>query len=545
MHFSSAVPPIRRFAVVSFVCATLGSAVSVGATGNDALLAIDQDRPGVIERIVSKWAAPIARSDAQMPVDELRSMLEMLRADQLRAASLAGTLDGVRDVLANAMVASSMTKPSLGQTKALGDTTIDSVYTPVTPCRLVETRGVFGAVYQGNGTASHTPVPFTSNEIRTYTVQGGNGVCLSQLPVGLGVSAVQLQVFGMPTSAASGDIEILPQGSVFGATATMVYVGSIAFNTVSTAARINPANNQISVQVRGGGALLAIDVVGYFKRPGNYVDAHVVGGIGATDGGGSNNTASGDYSTVAGGLNNVASGTFAMLPGGEGNTASGSYSFAAGWHANADQNQCFLFANWNSYSGSAANCLNVTNIARFIMNHGLSVDYGSARADGGGTRWVAIGNIFANQTISTWTGAFLSDAGVWVNASSAKSHKTDFAPVDVQQVLAKVAELPITTWRYREGEGAVRHIGPMAEDFHAAFGVGYGPQTIADLDARGVALAAIQGLHRRVQDREATITAQQREIEAQQRAIAAQATELARLGERLQRLEREGGRPGP
>ncbi|HEY3583394.1 MAG TPA: hypothetical protein VGL90_03330, partial [Casimicrobiaceae bacterium] len=261
-------------------------------------------------------------------------MLEMLRADQLRAASLAGTLDGVRDVLANAMVASSTTKPALRHTKALGDTTIDTVYTPVTPCRLVETRGAFAAVYQGNGTASHTPVPFAQNEIRTYAVQGGNGVCLSQLPVGLGASAVQLQVFGMPTSAASGDIEILPQGSVFGATATMVYVGSIAFNTVSTAARINPANNQISVQVRGGGAHVAIDVVGYFKRPGNYAASHTISGVAATDSGGLTNTASGDYSTVSGGRNNTASGQNSTVAGGYVNTASGEADAVAGGFVN-------------------------------------------------------------------------------------------------------------------------------------------------------------------------------------------------------------------
>jgi hypothetical protein len=122
-------------------------------------------------------------------------------------------------------------------------------------------------VYQGNGTASHTPVPFAPSEIRSYTVQGGNGVCVTQLPAGLNPSAVQLQVFGMPTTSASGDIEILPQGATFGSTATMVYVGTIAFNTVSTAARVNTSNHQISVQVRGGGANVAIDVVGYFAAP--------------------------------------------------------------------------------------------------------------------------------------------------------------------------------------------------------------------------------------------------------------------------------------
>src|SRR5438309_1773825 len=87
-----------------------------------------------------------------------------------------------------------------GSASARGD---DIVYTPVTPCRVVETRGTFAAVYQGGG-------PFSSNEVRNYAVQGGSGVCLAQLPAGLNPSAVQLQVFGIPvSSAASADIEIL------------------------------------------------------------------------------------------------------------------------------------------------------------------------------------------------------------------------------------------------------------------------------------------------------------------------------------------------
>ncbi|HET8875899.1 MAG TPA: hypothetical protein VFO53_06170, partial [Casimicrobiaceae bacterium] len=231
----------------------------------DALLAVDQQRPSVVERIVTTWGPALAKSRAPVSVDELRARLMSLRADRLFAASIAGTEEGLREVT-GFPATTAATKP-VAYAKALGDAAIDVVYTPVTPCRLVETRGTFAAVYQGNGSASHTPVPFAPNEIRSYTVQGGNGVCLTQLPGGLSPSAVQLQVFGIPTTAASGDIEILPQGATFGSTATMVYVASLNFNTVSTAAKINTSNKQIGVQVRGGGAHLAIDVVGYFAAP--------------------------------------------------------------------------------------------------------------------------------------------------------------------------------------------------------------------------------------------------------------------------------------
>ena len=105
-------------------------------------------------------------------------MLFAMRADQLLAASLAGSINGLRDVLATALIASTAQKPGLLQAKALGDSADDVVYTPVTPCRLVETRGTFAAVYQGGGA-------FSGGEIRNYTIQGGNGVCLAQLPSGL------------------------------------------------------------------------------------------------------------------------------------------------------------------------------------------------------------------------------------------------------------------------------------------------------------------------------------------------------------------------
>ena len=288
----------------------------------------------VVEHVVDSWGAALAKSSAHVSIDELRMRLQGLRADRLLAVSLAGTLEGVREIVGADSLPAATAKPGLLQAKAIGDSGDDVVYTPVTPCRLVETRGTFAAVYQGNGTPAHTAVPFAPGEIRSYAVQGGNGACLAQLPSTLNPAAVQLQVFGMPTTAASGDIEILPQGAAFGSTATMVYIASIAFNTVSTSARINPVNNQISVQVRGGGANLAIDVVGYFRRPSNYDGTHSISGSGSTDSGGTNNSVSGFWATVAGGAGNIASNDAATVAGGFGNTASGYYAMAAGGVAN-------------------------------------------------------------------------------------------------------------------------------------------------------------------------------------------------------------------
>ena len=74
-----------------------------------------------------------------------------------------------------------------------------------------------------------------------------------------------------------------------------------------------------------------------------------------------------------------------------------------------------------------------------------------------------------------------------------------------------MARLPIETWQYK-GE-AIRHIGPMAQDFAAAFRVGADDRHIDLIDANGVALAAIQALTERLDAQEAELAALRATIE--------------------------------
>jgi hypothetical protein len=77
---------------------------------------------------------------------------------------------------------------------------------------------------------------------------------------------------------------------------------------------------------------------------------------------------------------------------------------------------------------------------------------------------------------------------------SDRALKTNIASVDPGDMLARVRELPIATWNYTSDDPAIRHIGPMAQDFVATFGVGADDRHIHPIDGQGVALAAIQGL---------------------------------------------------
>jgi hypothetical protein len=95
------------------------------------------------------------------------------------------------------------------------------------------------------------------------------------------------------------------------------------------------------------------------------------------------------------------------------------------------------------------------------------------------------------------------DGNTW-SPSSDRAVKAGFEAVDPAAVLAKVAGLPITRWHYTN-DTATPHLGPVAQDFHAAFGLGADDKHIADVDEGGVALAAIQGLNQKLNAKDAEI----------------------------------------
>jgi hypothetical protein len=92
-------------------------------------------------------------------------------------------------------------------------------------------------------------------------------------------------------------------------------------------------------------------------------------------------------------------------------------------------------------------------------------------------------------------------------------------PVDAQDVLEHLLTVPIETWNYIADPDAIRHMGPMAQDFFSAYGLGVDDRLNA-IDVQGVALAAIQALHEDVQEKEAQLV----ELEARLSALEEQAS---------------------
>src|SRR5215831_1889354 len=87
----------------------------------NALLTIDQHRSTVIERVVNQWGDALAASNGGIGSAELREMLSGMRSDHLLAASLAGTLNGLRDVMANSLTATAEVKAGRVQPMSMGD----------------------------------------------------------------------------------------------------------------------------------------------------------------------------------------------------------------------------------------------------------------------------------------------------------------------------------------------------------------------------------------------------------------------------------------
>ena len=107
------------------------------------------------------------------------------------------------------------------------------------------------------------------------------------------------------------------------------------------------------------------------------------------------------------------------------------------------------------------------------------------------------------MTIDGATGAISVDTLTVTTAFTQPSDvnlKDEFQTVDPVDVLNKIVDMPITTWEYKHDKGN-RHMGVMAQDFYAAFGLGRSDKLITTIDPDGVTMAAIQGLNQKFDEK--------------------------------------------
>jgi hypothetical protein len=97
------------------------------------------------------------------------------------------------------------------------------------------------------------------------------------------------------------------------------------------------------------------------------------------------------------------------------------------------------------------------------------------------------------------------EAQVGLTVVSDGHQKEGFRPVDGEGVLKKIRHLDVPSWNYIGHDARqFRHYGPMAQDFHAAFGNdGVGavgtPTTITSTDMDGILLIALKAVEQRTE----------------------------------------------
>ncbi len=179
------------------------------------------------------------------------------------------------------------------------------------------------------------------------------------------------------------------------------------------------------------------------------------------------------------------------------------------------------------------------NTTELLLENSSGVKLGLLNK-GSGVEWV-ISNDSRFRIMNGNVGMTITNAGNMevtgtvtannVQLSSDRNAKMAFRDIDGDQVLEKLRRVPVTSWSYKDSPGE-RHIGPMAQDFYAAFGVGNSDKRISMIDAAGVALAAVKALTKRLEEKEARIAELEKRL-AQREELAARVRTLEAITVKL------------
>jgi len=557
----------------------------------DPLYAIDRARDAVVDRIVERYQSALTPQGAT----ELRTRLWTARADHLFAASLARSLDAVYAMVGDPEHADAAELRV--DAKAIGDANADLVYTPITPCRIADTR-------------KPSPNPLLANTARMFvgfsadfSTQGGTA---SNCGMPNGVAAIAMNVYAV-NATTLGFIKVYAGNQAEPAVSTVNYQSGFVAIATGAIVPVDAANNNQFIAKSPAQIDFIADVVGYFAKPngtpfkqagnafgttavlgttdaqplelwqgnkrvmryesgpnaaqgnpfnlvagnaGNTaasVSGAVIAGGGCNTGtctigninkvindwgvisGGNTNTAW-FFGVVGGGFANYAAGSYSVVPGGSNNISYGAHSFAAGFGAvaqtspaagNVPTHGAFVWAD-SANNAAAADVFYAAAIDEFAARARGGFRFRTSGGDGGGS----------GCNLPAGSGTF--------SCTSDRNAKRDFAPVDPDVVLDKVAALPVTTWRFNGNPAA--HMGPMAQDFWRAFGLGDGDTTISHVDVQGVTIAAIQGLAARGAEKDLRIERLEREVaalQAESARTAALRDDVAALRAALQVLVAE------
>jgi hypothetical protein len=363
-------------------------------------------------------------------------------------------------------------------------------------------------------------------------------------------------------------------------------LAALATNVISGIGITNAFITNSTVSGNGSGltSLNAAQLISIGNTNAPAAGNFFVGGAGNSTMSGYNNTAIGLHALAANtnGLDNTAIGLNTLIAntGGSDNTASGAYALQANLtgHNNTAAGFNALTANltgiYNTVVGANAlstmtnganNTAYGTSALENIPNStgNTAIGYNALSAITGGSNNIAVGFqagsaiIVGSSNIDIGAAGFSSDANVVrigasqtatylpgtvyannVALTSDRNAKEKFALVNAGTLLAKVTAMPVTEWQYKATGGGGRHIGPMAQDFHAAFGLN-GPDNthISAVDLGGVALAAIQGLNEKLETKCKESEAATQRLEAENAKLTQDVADLRLLVEQLSKRQ--------
>jgi trimeric autotransporter adhesin/endosialidase-like protein len=211
-------------------------------------------------------------------------------------------------------------------------------------------------------------------------------------------------------------------------------------------------------------------------------------------------TAVGEASTAMG-LTTTASGPFSTVMGqattasGIASTAMGHGTTARGIASTAMGSETTALADYSTVMGRRAQT-SATATGSFVYGDASTTDIVATSGPNEFIVRAAGGVAFFSNATRTAGVALASGGGAWSTASDIR-RKQHLRAESGERILARLATLPIPSWSYRAQPDRIRHLGPSAQDFRAAFGLGESDTTITTTDADGVALLAIQALERR------------------------------------------------
>jgi hypothetical protein len=242
-------------------------------------------------------------------------------------------------------------------------------------------------------------------------------------------------------------------------------------------------DNRVGFYSWAGGNLSVASAFATFA----FGDQVEVTGVDAAGFGG-NNTVSGTAGFSTGASNRCTG--FACVAMGFTNTASGQGSVALGYRVTADADYAISFgraASANGHSGSF-------NIADFSTTDSLEASANNQF----NSRYAGGYRLYSNATMTT--GQLMNAGGSSWNVISDQAMKEAFEPLDGEEVLLKLRNVPVMSWRYideAKSHPDVRHIGPMAQDWHHVFDLSSDKRTINQGDFDGVNLAGVKALDAR------------------------------------------------